>query len=217
MKNCFVSWSGGKDALFALYRAHKESNFDSITLLNMCDSKEGKSRSHGISAQLLRDQAEAVGFPIVQGYVDEGNYETILKNTIAELKREKSVTHGIFGDIYLDAHRDWIERVCGECDIIPLFPLWKIPTTDLITDFVNEGFRTAIVAVHQEKLPIEFLRREIDHTFIADLPKEIDPCGELGEYHTFVFDGPLFKKPLPIELGEAFEHNNHWMCTVAIQ
>lgn len=209
MKNCFVSWSGGKDALFALYTAQQENPQITPTLLNMCDADQQKSRSHGISAELLRRQAEALNLPLHQASIDERGYEVVFKEAINHLKTTKEVTHGIFGDLYLWAHRDWVERVCAECDIIPLFPLWEVDTTQIVTDFVAAGFKTLLVAVHDEKLDKKFLGTTIDKQFCASLPTEVDPCGELGEFHTFVYDGPLFNQPVSFTRGAVTFADKH--------
>ena len=214
MQNCFVSWSGGKDALFALYKELKKSPSLSPILLNMCDADENQSRSHGISAQMLRHQAKALNFPIHQAFVDERGYEVVLKEAITLLKNEHAVTHGIFGDIYLWEHRTWIERVCTDMDITPLFPLWDLDTTTLITEFIALGFKTIVLATQEDKLNQSFLGRTIDYQFVQELPTEVDPCGELGEYHTFVYDGPLFQKPVTFTLGEDRYDDKHHRITL---
>ncbi|HEX3008312.1 MAG TPA: diphthine--ammonia ligase [Bacteroidales bacterium] len=206
----FVSWSGGKDCMLALHRIQKEGEHHVHCLINMCDADSDKSRSHGIGKELIRQQARAMGLPILQPVSDFKSYETVFKATIEQIKTQ-GVEGGIFGDIYLQEHRTWIERVCADIRIHPFFPLWNCETSDLIREFVDEGFRSIVVAINQKHLEDAWLGRTIDHSFIGDITqlKNIDPCAENGEYHSFVFDGPLFNAPLKLTLGKTYQENGH--------
>jgi len=195
----FVSWSGGKDACFSYYKAVKDNNVEAKVFLNMV-SEDGKaSRTHGISSRLLRSQAEAIGIPIVQKKTGWNQYETEFKKASAEFKSQGILT-GVFGDIDLDEHRQWVERVCGESGINPVFPLWQKEREELLADFIRAGFEAIVVSVNRNALGSEWLGRKIDESFVSDLRKlkTVDLCGEAGEYHTFVYDGPVFKKRINI-------------------
>lgn len=211
----FVSWSGGKDCMLALYRILKARQHTVTYLVNMCEAGGGRSRSHGVSKELIALQASALGIEIVQVESDFNLYEKKFKDVIGRLKKV-GVEGGIFGDIYLQAHRDWIERVCREMDIQAIFPLWNNNTGDLLREFTDMGFKTIIVAVNADHLSASWLGREINTSFIDDIlnMEGIDPCAENGEYHSFVYDGPLFIKPLMIERGKEYFKENHWFLEI---
>jgi uncharacterized protein (TIGR00290 family) len=195
----FVSWSGGKDCMLALYRVLHAKQHEVSHLVNMCDIDGLHSRSHGLKKHLIAQQASAVGIEIVQHETDFKNYKTDFKLVIEQLKKQ-GVTGGIFGDIYLQPHRDWIELVCLETGIQPLFPLWNQPTIELVNEFIGLGFKTLTVSVNDQFLLQSWLGREIDK----------DPCAENGEYHSFVYDGPIFKNAVSFVKGEEYYRDNHW-------
>ncbi len=207
----FISWSGGKDCLYALYRFLQKGDNSVYALLNMTNKDSDLSRSHGIHNDLVRRQAEALDIPIIQQPAGSKEYEAMFKKAVESMKA-KGVDSGVFGDIYLDSHRQWVERVCDDLGIKPIFPLWGQDTSVLIREFIADGFKTITVAVRKEKLPIVFLGKIIDQHFIDDLNKipEIDLCAERGEYHTFVFDGPIFVKPVAFGIGSQREDDKHY-------
>lgn len=197
--------------MLALYYAKVELKHDILYLINMCDSKTGTSLSHGLSSQTISKQAQALDIPIIQKGAERSNYEDTFKEVISKLKDE-GVTTGIFGDIYLQEHRDWIERVCSEMNINPIFPLWGKKTIDILTSFVDLGFKALTVSVNNNYLPESWLGREIDASFINDISllANIDPCAENGEYHSFVYDGPIFKEPVNLTKGKKHLSDNHY-------
>ena len=193
----FVSWSGGKDCMLACYRIMRQTEIEVAFLLNMLTETGECSLSHCLPADLLRDQAKAMGIPILQPKASRKEYEKEFKKAIADLKRQ-GVEAGVFGDIDLQVHRDWIERVCREMEIKAFFPLWNDKREAMLEEFVSAGFKSRIVVTDPLILDEGWLGREIDRTFmsqIKDLP-HVDACGEKGEYHTFVYDGPIFKQPV---------------------
>jgi Predicted ATPases of PP-loop superfamily len=211
----FISWSGGKDCMYALHLFLKDKRNEVACLLNMCSADGERSGSHGLSRGLIRLQAEAMHIPVVQQPIEDENYEYSFKKAITELK-EQGVDSGVFGDIYLQEHRDWIERVCRETGITPVFPLWKKDTEELMRSLIAEGFKTVVVAVRKEKLSGTFLGRQINGAFLADISavSGADPCGENGEYHTFVFDGPLFDHAMPFSKKREYEDGRHWFLEI---
>lgn len=165
-------------------------------LLNMISEDGRRSRSHGIGVTLLKAQSEAMGIPILQIRSSWEDYEKGFKKAILELK-EKGIEAGIFGDIDLEEHRAWAERVCKETDIKAILPLWGREREEILKEFINLDFEAIVVATSFDK---NWLGRKIDEKFLQELKvlKEIDICGENGEYHTFVTDGPIFKKRIKI-------------------
>ena len=194
-----ASWSGGKDGCLACYKAILDG-FDVSHLLNLVFKEVEGWRPHGLAPELIAMQAEAMEIPIVQREVTWDTYEEELKSAIRELKRT-DIGGGVFGDICIQAHRDWVHRVCGELGIKPIMPLWGFGPERIMADFIDAGFEAIVVVVKADLLSEEWLGRKIDRGFVSDLRKlgnKIHLCGELGEYHTFVTDGPLFKRCLKV-------------------
>lgn len=195
----FISWSGGKETTLALYRVMQNPDIEVAYFLNMI-SEDGKhSRSHGVSSDLLKLQAEAIGIPIIQRRTTWKSYERVFKKAVSDFKKE-GIRAGVFGDIDLQEHRDWVERVCKDIGIKPILPLWKKKREELLKEFIQAGFKAIVVSVRADILGKEWLGQHINEAFVNDLKKkkDIDLCGENGEYHTFVFDGPTFKRRINI-------------------
>lgn len=206
----FASWSGGKDCMLALQRYLGNPENSVECLVNMCNSDNEHSRSHGIHKSWIQKQAALLDIPLVQPTSGFKEYEDILKKQI-EILKKNGVEAGVFGDIYLEEHRTWINRVCMEMEIKPVFPLWGEDTGALLKEFIGKGFKTIVVAINEDKLNESWLGRIINDAFYMDIIQQngIDPCAENGEYHSFVFDGPLFKKPVEFAEGEKYRNGNH--------
>jgi diphthine-ammonia ligase len=210
MEKVFASWSGGKDCCLSLHRATK-SGMDVRYLVNMVTADGKRSCSHGMSAAVVKKQAEALGIPIVQKPTTNDNYADVFTATLKEL-RQDGVTGGVFGDIDFSPHREWIEKICGPAGITPHLPLWQEDQQKLMEEFIDAGYKAVIVAVKPELLGKEALGRIIDKEFlkyIKGLNKGITPCGEAGEFHSLVIDGPLFKKRLVIKESEKVTRGDH--------
>jgi uncharacterized protein (TIGR00290 family) len=207
----FSSWSGGKECSMALNEAQK-SGFEVTHLLNMASEDGIHSRTHGIDSSWLTLQAESIGLPVIQRTTSWDNYEETFKIALNYL-RQKGITTGIFGDIDLIQHREWVERVCRDCDLIPILPPWNKKREELLNTFIKDGFRAIIVAVDARVLNENWLGKEIDADFIRDAASlgTIDLCGEKGEYHTFVYDGPIFKTPLAFKSAQKILRDNNWL------
>ncbi len=197
----FCSWSGGKDCALALHKA-VESGATIARLVNMITEDKSHSRTHGISAALLTLQAQAIGIPLIQRPATWDTYEREFKNVLLEMP-QAGIDHGIFGDIDLEEHRAWVTRVCSECSITASLPLWNWKREDILARFLRSGFKAVIVAVDKRWLDQTWVGREIDETFVNDIRQcpDVDLCGEKGEYHTFVYDGPVFNIPVTFEKG----------------
>jgi diphthine-ammonia ligase len=209
----FSSWSGGKESCLACYKALSKG-FDVAYLLNFISEDGKRSRAHGISSDLIALQAEAIGIPIIQVRSSWEGYEERFKEAVEELK-ERGVKGGVFGDIDLQEHREWVDRVCSEANVAPIEPLWGNDPREILTEFVNTGFKAIVINVKADSFSEEWLGREIDLHFIHDLPEEIHPCGEHGEYHTFVVDGPLFQRRMEIKKGDKKFRDGNWLLDVS--
>jgi len=156
-----------------------------------------------------------MGIPIIQRRTTWENYEEIFKKAMLELKKE-GISTGIFGDIDLREHRDWVERVCKDVGIKPILPLWKEKREELLKEFIQAGFKAIIVATQAKPLGKEWLGRTIDEKLIKELKAigSVDLCGEKGEYHTFVYDGPIFKEPIKFTPGKKVLKDNHWFLEI---
>jgi len=204
----FVSWSGGKDAALSCYRAMKD--FHVTYLLNMVAEDGRISRSHGIRTDVLRMQAEAIGLPIVQPRSSWETYEAEFKKALSDLK-DKGVEAGIFGDIDLEGHREWVERVSGESGMEAILPLWREKREHIIEALIESGFEAVVVATRKDMLGPEWLGRVVDRDFTRDISeiKDVDISGENGEYHTLVISGPIFKKRINIIKAEKITRDEH--------
>ena len=211
----FVSWSGGKDSCLACYEAISQG-YEIAYLLNMVTEDAKLSMSHGISSDLLRTQAQAIGIPLVQQRNLWDDYEQQFKNAVTELMRE-GVRGGVFGDIdYLPSHQDWVLRVCGDLGIEPIMPLWGRGTRQALDDFIRAGFEAVVVTCKSDVMGEEWLGRRIDRGFVEELARlgEVDPSGESGEYHTFVVDGPLFQRRIRITHAQKILREDRWFLDI---
>ena len=214
MKQAFVSWSGGKDSCLSCYRAVK-NGLNIRYLVNMASEDGKRSRSHGLSNKVLRMQSEAIGIPLVQRQTTWEDYETKFLNMLKTLKQD-GITDGVFGDIDLDEHRQWVEATCAKAAVTPHLPLWMESQDSILEDFYAQGFESIVIATKADLLGKEWLGRKIDLDFINDLKKTkgVTPCGEAGEYHTLVIDGPLFRKRLEISKTRKVLREGHWFLEV---
>ncbi len=204
MKKAFCSWSGGKESCLALQRALREG-FDVKFLLTMFDETADRSRSHAIPRNLIQAQADALGIELVTANASWQNYEKVFVETLGEFQKQ-NITHGIFGDIDLQAHRDWEEKVCAAAGIETVLPLWSENRRAMVDEFLAEGFKAVVVCVNENFLDASFCGRIFDQSFVDDLPASVDACGENGEFHTFVFDGKMFVNPVKYEIAEIYRH-----------
>jgi uncharacterized protein (TIGR00290 family) len=201
----FFNWSGGKDSALALYHAQKNELYSVEKLLTNINGKHRRISMHGVREELLEQQAESIGLPLQKMILPEEpsmqEYEQQMKENLLSLKKEK-FTHSIFGDIFLEDLKNYREQQLATLGLTAVFPIWKRDSIELIHEFIDLGFKTILVCIRADLLPKEFAGRIIDHEFLKDLPKNVDACGENGEFQTFVFDGPIFSKPIPFAKGE---------------
>lgn len=205
MHKAYMNWSGGKDSSLALYHILQQKQYTVDLLLTSVNAVHNRVSMHGVRRGLLQAQAASLGIPLATIELPEQpgmmEYETILNQKVKELK-QGGFAHAIFGDIFLEDLRKYREDKLKEVGITPVFPLWKMDTRQLIHEFTGLGFQSIVVCVNEKYVDKSFCGRIIDEQFIEDLPASVDACGENGEFHTFVFDGPIFQKPIPFTKGE---------------
>lgn len=199
------NWSSGKDSALALYTILKEDQFEVTSLLTSINREFQRISMHGVHVSLLERQAESLGFPLLKMEIPAEpsmqDYTEIMTRTMNKI-HSQGVTHSVFGDIFLEDLRQYREEQLQSIGMKAIFPLWKRNTADLIHEFLGLGFKTIVTCVNETYLDKSFAGRIIDKDFIKDLPENVDPCGENGEFHTFTFDGPIFKNPVQFEMGE---------------
>lgn len=206
------SWSGGKDSCLALFKAIQKGYEISI-LLNFISEEYKRCCFHGVSNELMNIQAEAIQIPIVQKSVpaDMEEYENQFKLAVNELKEKRKIQGMIFGDVYLEEHKSWVDRVCNDLGIIPIEPLWNLPAEKVVKEFIDIGFKAIVISAKADLFEEDFLGREINYDLISEIKKKnICCCGENGEFHTFVYDGPIFKKKINIVETEKILKEGFW-------
>jgi uncharacterized protein (TIGR00290 family) len=208
-------WSGGKDSCFACYKASSQRN-EIASVFNFVDPKSNGSLSHGLSAEVIKRQLAAVDLPSLQKPMPKEGYRRAFMELIDEWKVQNAIEAIVFGDIYLEEHRDWIDKVCDELKVKAILPLWGRDTRELIAEIIGAGFKAIVVSTRADRLGPEWLGRQIDGKFIKDINAlgDIDLCGEKGEYHTFVYDGPLFKRRVEFIAGKKSLKGKRWFLEV---
>jgi len=209
-----VSWSGGKDSYLALHRT--AGVFDVQALVTMFTEDGARSRSHGLRPEVLARQASLLGLPLVSGRGSWKTYEEEFKRVSRALAVD-GFSHVIFGDIFLDEHRMWVERVCAECGLQAVEPLWGEPTTALFHEFLATDACAQIVATKAELLDQKWLGRSLSEEMIPTFESlGVDACGERGEYHTLVFASPRMRSLLEVRESGRLIHDGYWMLDLEL-
>ncbi len=201
-----MSFSGGKDSVFALYQLQQKSEYSVQSLIATLSREFNRVCMHGVRRELIQQQAAAIGLPLelVELSSSPDNTEYVQRTSEAfNAWKQRGVTDVIFGDLFLADLRRWREEQLASIGMRGIFPIWGLDTPRMAHDFIAAGFKAVLVCVDLEKLVPEFAGRDFDESLLADLPPGIDPCGENGEFHTFVHDGPLFASPVKIVRGDA--------------
>jgi uncharacterized protein (TIGR00290 family) len=199
-------WSGGKDSALALYELLRSGDYEVVSLLTTVATEFGRVSHHGVRAELLERQASAIGIRLHKLYLPSYTctnevYEAVMERAMLEY-REAGVRTVAFGDIFLQDLREYRERNLTKVGMKAVFPIWRCDTSELIQTFIRLGFKARLCCVDGRKLNRSFAGRAIDADFIGSLPEGVDPCGENGEYHSFVYDGPIFSHPVRLAVGE---------------
>lgn len=207
MKNirALFNWSGGKDSSICLHKILRSGDYEIPYLFTTVNEKHNRISQHGVRQELLKKQAESIGIPLrilrLPDIPTMENYNRAMAEALTELK-EEGISVSIFGDIFLEDLRQYREEQLSELGYKGIFPLWKCNTDQLAQEFIEKDFKAVVVCIDDSKLDKSFVGREYDESFLNDLPDGADPCGEYGEFHTFVYDGPIFSKPVPISRGD---------------
>jgi uncharacterized protein (TIGR00290 family) len=203
MKSCIFNWSGGKDSALALYHCLQNPGLDIKYLVTTINDAADRISMHGVRVELLKEQAESIGIPLYQVRLPEmpgmAEYDVVMRKTLGHF-REEGITHAIFGDIFLEDLKNYRDARLAEVGMMGIYPLWKRDTTEIINEFFDLGFET-VIACTQERLE-RIAGKELTPELIMSLPDDVDVCGENGEFHTFAFKGPVFKKEIGYKLGE---------------
>jgi uncharacterized protein (TIGR00290 family) len=207
-KRTFLSWSSGKDSAWALHVLRQQSDLEIAGLFTTVNQIYQRIAIHGVRLELLQRQAEAVGLPLhiidLPYPCSNSQYEKKMEEFIEQSKRQE-IEYVAFGDLFLEDIKEYREAKLSGTGITPLFPLWQRPTDKLAKDMISGGLRALVTCVDPLQLPASFAGREFNEEFLLTLPDHVDPCGERGEFHTFALDGPMFIKPVAVELGEIIE------------
>ena len=204
-EKALFAWSGGKDSAMALYEVQKAEKYEISALLTTVTRDYGRISMHGVRQELLEQQAAYLGYPLEKVFISKSatneEYESQMRD-ILEKYLKTSVTSVVFGDIFLEDLRKYREANLAKLRMNAVFPLWKRDTTELAHAFIDSNFKAVITCIDSKMLDKGFVGRFFDEQFLSELPPSIDPCGENGEFHSFVFDGPIFRKKLSFKQGK---------------
>jgi uncharacterized protein (TIGR00290 family) len=215
-KKSVCSWSGGKDSCYAMMKG-ADQGFRTRVLLNMLNEEGKISRSHGIPSEILMAQADAAGLPIHLTSSSWADYEKNFIGALLTLKEKYDLGYAVFGDIDLQAHRDWEEKVCEVSGLQAILPVWQMDRKQLVLDMLDAGIKTMIVSCN-ETLGQGYIGRMITRDIITEFEAlGVDPCGENGEYHTLVLDCPLFCEAIQVQLVETLWHQKYWFARLSLQ
>ncbi len=204
-EKAYFNWSSGKDSALSLYKVLQDEKLDVSLLLTSVNAFHDRVSMHGVRRELLEEQTKAIGIPLqtidLPKEPSMKEYTSKMEEVVSSLKN-KGYKKSIFGDIFLEDLKRYREKQLQKLEIECVFPIWKQDTRKLVQEFIDLGFKSIVVATKSEKLDASFVGRIIDEDFLNDLPNDVDPCGENGEFHTFCFDGPIFKQPVRFQIGE---------------
>lgn len=225
-EHAVMNWSGGKDCAMALMRARAAGKYRIASLMTTVSRKYSRISMHGVRVELLEQQVDSLGLPLVKVEMPDEPamdvYNRIIKNTLIRLARQ-GITISVYGDIFLEDLRQYREEQMQLIGFGTDFPVWNIPTVSLAKSFIDSGFKAIVVCVDERYLDDRYAGREFNYSFLEALPGDVDPCGENGEFHTFVYDGPMFKKPVSFKKGDTVyrtfkspgkpgEQSGFWYC-----
>lgn len=214
-----VSWSGGKDSALALHALRKSGDYEIAALLTTLTKNQDRVCMHHVPVSLLERQAKSLGLSLEEIFISENasnrEYESKMRKVLAKYKKI-GVTSVVFGDVFLEELREYREERLSTVGMKGLFPLWKKDTAKLACSFINLGFKAIITSADSHLLDSIFVGRDFDEQFLSILPFNVDPCGENGEFHSFVYDGPIFRRSIPCTTGRvALRESGFYYCDLA--
>jgi uncharacterized protein (TIGR00290 family) len=222
MRPVALAWSGGKDSSLALAALRADPMIEVVALLTTVTQDYDRISMHGVRRSILAAQVDALGLPLLEAAIPAAAsneiYEAAMAAALSRLQQQyPGLEHLAFGDLFLEDVRAYRERVLPPLGWTPLFPLWGRDTRALAQQFIEDGYRAILTCVDTEQLGPEFAGREFDAALLADLPATVDPCGERGEFHTCVYAGPIFSRPLAVQLGERIRRDGRFeYCDVKL-
>jgi len=220
MKRTLLSWSSGKDSAWSLYLLRQQNEHEVVGLLTTFNQAANRVAMHAVRRSLVKAQAKEVGVPVwdvdLPQPCSNADYECIMKETC-----KAAVQEGIeciaFGDLFLTDIRAYREKQLEKSGLQPIFPVWGMPTRELARSMIKSGLPAKLTCVDPKRLAPEFVGREFNEQLLSDLPTEIDPCGENGEFHTFVYAGPMFQKDLSVEVGEIVSRDGFMFADLSLK
>ena len=208
-----LAWSGGKDSAMSLYEVQQNGKYEVVSLLTTINEYYDRVSMHGVRRTLVEQQAYSLGLPlekvVVSRHCSNEEYDTKIRRTLAEFKKD-GINRVVFGDIFLEWVREYRKGNLAKVGMEGIFPMWGRDTTELARSFVALGFQAVITCVDTKSLDETYLGRTLDKQFLAGLPPGVDPAGENGEFHSFVYDGPIFKKRIAYTMGESVLRNSFY-------
>jgi uncharacterized protein (TIGR00290 family) len=215
MEKVIFSWSGGKDSAIALYEIQKSRRYEILALLTTITEDYDRVSMHGVPRALVERQAQSLGLPIEEVFISKvcsnEDYESKMKEVLTRFKQE-GVSSVVFGDIFLEGIRKYREDNLSKLGMKGIFPIWGRDITELSRSFIALGFQSVTTCIDLKVLDKRFVGRRFDEHFLAELPPNVDPGGENGEFHSFVFDGPIFKERIACTLGELVLRDSFYFC-----
>ena len=213
MEKVIVAWSGGKDSALSLYEIQRGGNYQVVSLLTTINEYYDRVSMHGIRRALVELQAQALGLSLIKIPIpkdcSEEEYESRLMAVLGRAKAD-GINHVVFGDIFLEWIKEYREKNLSRLGMTPILPIWGRDTLELTRSFISLGFKAVITCVNTELMPKSFLGKVLDEDFLSELPPGVDPGGENGEFHSFVFAGPIFSKSIPYALGRTVTRDSYY-------
>lgn len=216
-RRAWMSWSSGKDSTMALASVRRDETIDVVGLLTTMNESADRVAMHAVRRTLVEAQAERLGLPLTFVEIPEHCTNAIYEERMAGAVDDalsQDIEHFVFGDLFLEDVRHYRENQLAGTGISPRFPLWRIPADELARSMIASGVRAVITCVDPKQMPAAFIGRTFDAALLDELPADIDPCGERGEFHTFAFGGPGFSSPVDVEMGEVVERGGFVFCDV---
>lgn len=215
-----VAWSGGKDSALALYEVLNSGSYEVVALLTTVTRDHDRISIHDVRRVLLEQQAKALHIPLEELFIPKGasnaEYEAVLLNALKN-HRDNGVSSVVFGDLFLQDIKKYRNHILAEAGMNGVFPMWQKDTKQIAHNFINLGFKAVITSVDSHVLGKAFAGREYDETFLSDLPANVDPCGENGEFHTFVYNGPIFYEKVNFKKGAiSLRDNRFYSCDLIV-